>query len=138
MYQNKQFIKFPFFRVPLIVSKTPRRFNFGFASNMALLLWCVCGGFLFHMLGCNYFTMLVKANYEKPVDTVEDVIDRGLAILEIPTMESIVEMLQNSPFYQTRILAERTIVPKVIICFIDLTTNLYNYISGSRGCKRFC
>ena len=95
-------------------------FNFGFASNMTLLLWCVCGGFLLHMLESNYLTMLLKPNYEKPVDTAEDVIDRGLATLKLPFLESKIEMLKNSPFYLTRTLAKRAIVPKVI--FLHLFT----------------
>ena len=57
------------------------RFNFGFASNMVLLMWCVCGGFLLHMLECNYLEMLVKPNFEKPVDTAQDVLDRGLTVV---------------------------------------------------------
>ena len=65
------------------------------------------------MLECNYLSILLKPNYEKPVDTAEDVIDRGLAILKIPFIESSIEMSKNSPFYLTRTLAERAIVPKV-------------------------
>ena len=71
------------------------------------------------MLESNYLTILLKPNYEKPIDTAEDIIDRGLAILTSPGMESIVEMTKNSPFYITRILAERTFVAKVIFCLID-------------------
>ena len=66
------------------------------------------------MFESNYFTMLMKPTYEKPVDSAEDIIDRGLAVLSSPGTESIVEMQKNSPFYITRTLAERTIVPKVI------------------------
>ena len=61
-----------------------------------------------------YFTMLMTPTYERPIDTAEDVIYSGLAVLSSPGTESIVEMQKNSPFYITRTLAERTIVPKVI------------------------
>ena len=97
-----------------MINNQAARFNFGFASNLILLFWCVCGTFLLHMFESNYFTMLIKPTYEKPVDTPEDIIDRGLAVLSSPGMESIVEMHKNSPFYITRTLAERTTVPKVI------------------------
>ena len=107
-YRKKVF----FFRVPLI--KRAARFNFGFASNLMLLFWVVCGTFLFHMFESNYLTMLLKPNYEKPVDTPEDVIDRGLRVIKIPGTESNVETNLNSPFYRTRTVAEMTIVPKVI------------------------
>ena len=91
-------------------------FNFGFASNMALLLWCICGGFLLHMLESNYLTMLVKPAYEKPVDTAQDVLERGLAVIWSPGIESIKEELEKSPFKITRELAERAYVAKVIFC----------------------
>ena len=66
------------------------------------------------MFESNYLTMLLKPNYEKPVDTPEDVIDRGLRVIKIPGTESNVETNLNSPFYRTRTVAEMTIVPKVI------------------------
>ena len=90
------------------------RFNFGFASNMVLLLWCVCGGLLAHMLEANYLTMLMKPVYEMPVDTPQDIIDRGLTVLSAPGTESMVENLKNSPSKITRTLAEKTFVTEVI------------------------
>ena len=103
-----------------MIKNQAARFNFGFASNMALLLWCVCGALLFHMFECNYFTMLMKPTYETPIDTAEDILDRGLAIIDVPGRESMVHMLKKSPFYITRTLAERTIVPKVIFSNISI------------------
>ena len=88
------------------------RFNFGFASNMVLLLWCVCGGLLAHMLEANFLTILLKPNYEKFVDTAKDVMDRGLTVIYYPGAESFVEELKNSPDVYLRTLAERTIVCK--------------------------
>ena len=85
-------------------------FNFGFASNMVLLLWCVFGGLLAHMLEANFLTILLIPNYEKPIDTAEDLIDRGLALIYSPGGESKKEEMMNSPYYITRTLAERAIV----------------------------
>ena len=70
------------------------------------------------MFESNYFTMLMKPNYEKPVDSAEDVIDRRLAVISAPGAESVVETFKNSPYYITRTLAERTIVPEVIFYII--------------------
>ena len=102
-----------FFRVPLILNQAAR-FNFGFASNMVLLLWCVCGGLLAHMLEANYLTILLKPSYEKAIDTAQDILDRNLTVIYNPGGESLVEMLRNSQDNITRRLAERTIVPEVI------------------------
>ena len=110
-----------FFRVPLTSSKSAG-FNFGFASNMTLLLWCVCGGFLLHMLESNYLTMLMKPNYEKPVDTAQDILDKNLRILIGPGYSARLEMEKNSLFNITRALAERTFLSKVIINKVDLVS----------------
>ena len=95
------------------------RFNFGFASNMLLLLWCVCGGLLLHMLEANFLTILLIPNYENPIDTAQDVLDRGLEIIYIPGSESEKKTMMNSPYYITRTLGERTIVPKVTFCHVE-------------------
>ena len=90
------------------------RLHFGFASNMVLLLWCVCGGFLLHMLEANFLTMLLKPNYEKPVDFEQDILDRGLRLITVVGGESKVETWKISPAETTRRLAGVTDVPKVI------------------------
>ena len=89
------------------------RFNFGFASNMVLLLWCVCGGFILHFLECNFLTILLKPTYEPPVDGPQDILDRGMTVIGFPGTESKVENDKNSFSKVTRDLAEVTIVPKV-------------------------
>ena len=66
------------------------------------------------MLECNYLTMLLKPSYGKPVDTAEDIIDRGLDIIRYPGNKAIVEDMKKSTSIITRTLAERSIVPKVI------------------------
>ena len=68
------------------------------------------------MLEANYLTILLKPNYEKAIDTAQDVLDTGLTVIYAPGQESMVEYLKNSPAKTERELAERTIVPKVIFC----------------------
>ena len=64
---------------------------------MVLLLWCVWGGFLLHILECNYLTVLLKPTYEKPIDSLEDVIERGLKIIDTPgTQDKVANMKQSS------------------------------------------
>ena len=95
---------------------------------MVLLLWCVCGGLLAHMLEANFLTILLKPVYEKPVDTALDILDRGLTVIYSPGTESIKEMLMNSPYYITRTLAERTIVPKVIFSCTESFHLISNFL----------
>ena len=66
------------------------------------------------MFEANYLSILLKPNYEKAIDTAEDIIDRNLSVIYPPGYESKVEISKNSPSNITRTLAERTIVPKVI------------------------
>ena len=80
---------------------------------MVLLLWCVWGGFLLHILECNYLTVLLKPVYEKPVDTAEDIIERGLTIIQIPTAGGLVEAAKKSPFELSRKRAELSYIPTV-------------------------
>ena len=104
----RKFKIFSVFRVLII------RLPFGFSIRMLFLLWCVCGGFLFHMLQSKYLSMLVKPKYEKPVDTAEDVLGRGLTVIWFPGYEQYREMLIMQNLSQvTRDLAERTYVAKV-------------------------
>ena len=93
-------------------SRIPLRFS----SAMTLLLWCVCGGFLLHILECNYLSVLVKPNYERFIDTSLDIIDMNLTIIWPPGREAIVDMLRNSPSSLSRELADRSYVTEVISC----------------------
>ena len=80
---------------------------------MVLLMWCVIGGFLLHILECNILATLLKPVYGKPIDTAEDIIEGDISILVGPGSQSLVEMLKKSPFPLTRALAENNYVCKV-------------------------
>ena len=82
---------------------------------MILLIWCVWGGFLLHILECNYLTVLIKPVYETPIDTAEDIIERGVKRIDIPGKESMVETLKKSSSPLTRAIAENTYVSKVVL-----------------------
>ena len=108
---------FSFYRVPLILNQAAR-FNFGLASNMVLLLWCISGGLLLHMFEANFLTILVAPRYKDFIDTAQDIIDRGFSVQR--KSQYSVEMEKNSSSSLTRQLAELSIVPKV--------SNSYLYI----------
>ena len=71
------------------------------------------------MFESNYFTMLMKPIYEKPVDTAQDVVDRGLSIIFPFGFESELERQKNSPSVVNRALAELIVIAKVIFCVLD-------------------
>ena len=66
------------------------------------------------MLEANYLTILLAPNYEKPVDTAQDILARGLRVIFSPGMESTVDTSKNSPYKTIRDLAEVTDVAEVI------------------------
>ena len=91
-------------------------------------MWSVCGGFLIHFIESNYLGILLKANYEKPIDTAQDFLDRGIRVLYSPNSESMVEIWKNSE--EGRRIAESTYIPKVIFCYIEhfyIISNFLNY-----------
>ena len=59
--------------------------------------------------------MLLKPVYEEPVDTAEDIIERGLTIIGSPTAGSLVEVEKISPFETVRQMAEQTYVTTVFL-----------------------
>ena len=89
-------------------------FSFGVSSKMMFLLWCVFGGFLLHFFECRFLETLIKPDYEKPVDTAQDILDRDLTILYRPFTSTFVDIMKKSDSAVTRELAERIIVPKVL------------------------
>ena len=100
---------------------------------MVLLMWCVWGGFLLHILECNYLTVLVKPVYEKPIDTAEDIIERSIKIIVYPGHESKTEILKKSPFPLTRALAENTYVTKVVSDDYQLKLSHYSIVNQVMG-----
>ena len=65
---------------------------------------------MLYFLESNYLGILLKTNYEKPVDTAQDILDRGLTVISPPGSKAIIEMLKRSSSAVTRALAEMTVV----------------------------
>ena len=110
-----------YFRVPLLsdalrfrMRMMGIRFPLGFSSNMVFLIWCVFGGFLLHILECNYLTVLIRPNYERFVDTVSDIIEMNPTTLWPPGSEGLVQSFRDSPSSLSKQLADRAYVAKVI------------------------
>ena len=50
----------------------------GFSANFVLLIWGLFGGVIFHGLLSNLLPIMLMIKMEEPVDTAQDVLDRGL------------------------------------------------------------
>ena len=75
----------------------------GLSSRFIVILWAVFGGFLYHILLSNYLTVLIKPSYDAPVDTAQDVWDRGLIINIVPVGAIWKQFLEVSGIWKLRI-----------------------------------
>ena len=84
----------------------------GVSANFVLLIWVLFGGVLLHSFLANFRVMLIMPVLEEPVDTAQDILDRGL----IPLMHAggghYVEFLKESPIPAYQQLADIAVIPK--------------------------
>ena len=85
------------------------------------------------MLESNYLSMLLKPNFEKPVDSPQDIIDRRLTVILMPSGGSNLEMMKNSPYPIIKALTNLTEISKVISMMIFLVSE----ISSQSFCMSF-
>ena len=80
--------------------------------NFLLLTWGLCGGLLTHGLLANFRMMLLTPVLEEPVNTAQDILDRGMIPVTVEGGDYYLYLLQTStnPVYQQ--LAQITVVPK--------------------------
>ena len=72
------------------------------SSNLVYTIWAVFGGFILHFLLSNYLTVLLKPNYEEPVDTAANLINRNIVPFAPVAGDTYYRILADStdPIYQ--------------------------------------
>ena len=106
-----------------IVNPTERTLTFigtGFSSNMVFIIWAVFGGFILHFLMSNYLTVLVKPTYEKPIETLQDMIDMDITPYYIPGGVIYKDQLLNTGDKNLMELGRRLIIPRDWDHYYDL------------------
>ena len=73
-------------------------------------IWAVFGGFILHFLLSNYLNVLLRPNYEKPVDTAADLISRDIRPVVRNIRQIYVQIFANSPDPIYQELSRRIIV----------------------------
>ena len=83
----------------------------GFSANLVLLLCHLCGGLCLWGFQGNILAGMFKPVYEDPIDTAQDIVDRGLIPVVFPGQQSWVDHLARSdnPLYTK--LAKIAVVP---------------------------
>jgi hypothetical protein len=76
----------------------------GVSMNFVLITWALCGGLFVYAFLANFRTVLLMPQYEKPVDSAQDILDRGL----IPLLdgEFYISLLLQSPISAYQKLGE--------------------------------
>ena len=87
----------------------------GFSANTVILLWSLFGGVLFHALLSNLLKMLMMPMWEEPVDTAQDVLDRGLIPIVDYGAAYYVQLLKNSPNSVYQQLGENIIINNLYV-----------------------
>ena len=101
----------PYLSGNLLSIKVPMFLPRGFSANLVLLLWYFLGGVLLWAFEGNILALMFKKVYEDPVDTVQDVTDRGLIPIVFPGQQFFVDLLARSEDKLYRDLAKITVVP---------------------------
>jgi hypothetical protein len=84
----------------------------GFSANLVLVIWCLFGGVCQWGFEENIRALMFKPVFEVPVDTAQDVLDRGLIPVTHEYGQFWIDHLAHSdnPVYKQ--LAKITVVPK--------------------------
>ena len=79
----------PYLSSNLLSIKIPFLLPRGFSANFLLLLWYLCGGVCLWGLEGNILSLMFKQVFEDPVDTAQDILDRGLIPVVSPGNEGV-------------------------------------------------
>ena len=92
----------------------------GFSMKLVLITWALVGGQFIYAFSANFRTMLLMPQYEKPVDSAQDILDRGMIPFVIYGGEYYKQFLQQSsnPAYQK--LGENVVVSKDVDQYLKM------------------
>ena len=100
------------------------------STNLVYTIWAVFGGFILHFLLSNYLTVLLRPNFEKPVDTAADLISRNITPEVQPHQKIYIQIFVNSPDLIYQELSQRLLVLKSVKSYTGLH-------SGHNFCPKF-
>ena len=84
----------------------------GYSANFVLISWSVLGSVIGYAFLANFLTMLIKPVLEKPIDTVQTIVDRGMVPITHDYGQYYIDFLRSSANPLYRHLAEIAINPK--------------------------
>ena len=79
-------------------------------TSGVVLMWGICAGFLMHFFHCNFRDVLLAPVYAPQVDTLEQLIDRGIIPFVMPGQGFWINFFKDSPNPLMNTLADKIIV----------------------------
>ena len=107
----------PYLSSNLLSIKVPMLLPRGFSANFILLIWYLCGGVCLWGFEGNILALMMKQVFEDPVDSAQDIIDRGLIPIIQPGGYYYVWQLSQSGNQLHQDLAKIIVVPKDMLEF---------------------
>ena len=92
----------------------------GFSANLVLLLWYFMGGVCLWAFEDNILALMFKQVFEDPVDTPQEVKDRGLIPVVPWGAGFIVDLLARSDDKVYQYLASISVIPKDLDEWLEL------------------
>ena len=65
--------------------------------NMGALVWGIGGGFILYFLTSNFLTILLKPSFEEPINSIEDMLERGMGLILWARNEYYIGVMRDSP-----------------------------------------
>ena len=75
------------------------------------IVWAIWGGFILHILLSNYLAVLIQPTYNKPIKTVDDVLESGLEVFYTAGGSFLVDLLKKSLDSRYQDLAKIIYIP---------------------------
>ena len=107
----------------------------GFSANLVLITWSIFGSVLAYGFLANLRNMMLRPVLEDPVDSFQDVLDRGLIPFTFAGNQIMKIYMMNSPVNVTRTIGEMLYVPKTWeeeerMVDINVLEGTHVYLSG--------
>ena len=87
----------------------PLLFPRGFSVNLVYLIWAIFGGVLLHAFNSLVLKMTFMPVWEEPINTAQQVLDRGLVPTLLLKNDLVFDKLKRSPYPAEQKLAKKMV-----------------------------
>ena len=88
--------------------------------HIVFIVWNIFGGILIYFYLAGFLEILLSKQSEEPVDTAQQILDRGLVPFVWIVEDWYLTMLEDSPIPALQEIARKTIVPDTLNHYLEL------------------